>query len=187
MFEEKVSFRYAKAIFEIALEAKIEDILFKDLQFVHKVFTNSPELLSMARKPIVAISKKKRIYEEIFQTKVSSLTLNSLLFLVDKSRDYLIQSIIAQYKKLYFLQKGFLPVEIYFATDVAEEVKQKIINKIEENTNKKIIPKITKNPQIIGGFILKINDWVYDSSLKNKLDSLYVELTKNSILETKKG
>ncbi|MGQ9819599.1 MAG: ATP synthase F1 subunit delta [Candidatus Kapaibacteriales bacterium] len=186
MFEERISYRYAKAILETAIESNLEDILFKDFQYVDKVFSTS-QLISMARKPIVPISKKKLIYKEIFTNKISDLSLASILFLTDKGRDHLVRSIITQYNKLYYINKGFLPVEIFFAVEVSEDIQNQIIKKIEENTNKKIVPKIIINPNIIGGFILKIDDWVYDASLKNKMNALYNELTKETILETNKG
>lgn len=186
MFEERISYRYAKAILDTARESNLEDVLFRDFQFVDKVFSTS-ELISMARKPIVPLPKKKHIYKEIFSNKISDLALSSIFFLTDKGRDYLIRSIISQYQKLYYINKGFLPVEIFFAVEVSDEIKNRIINKIEENTSKKIVPKIAINPNIIGGFILKIDDWVYDASLKNKVNALYEELTKETIFETNKG
>lgn len=187
MFEERVAYRYAKAIFDTAVQAKVEEQLFQDFQFVDKVFASTPELTSMARKPIISSLKKKRIYESIFKGKISDLALSSLFFLVDKSRDYLIRSIIAQYQKLYYYIKGYLPIEIYFAVEISQDLRTKIIEKIEENTGKKIVPKIIINPKILGGFILKINDWVFDTSLQNKLKILYEDLTKESIIETNKG
>lgn len=186
MFEERISYRYAKAILDTAQESNLEDILFRDFQFVNKVFS-TPELICMARKPIVPLLKKKHIYKEIFLNKISDLALSSILFLTDKGRDYLIRSIIAEYQKLYYINKGFLPVEIFFAVEVSNEIKSRIISKIEENYGKKIVPQITINPNIIGGFILKIDDWVYDASLKNKINTLYEELTKEKIFETNKG
>lgn len=186
MLEERISYRYAKAILDTAKESNLEDLLFRDFQFVDKVFSIL-ELISMARKPIVPLLKKKHIYKEIFSNEISDLTLSSILFLADKGRDYLIRSIIAQYQKLYYINKGFLPVEIFFAVDVPDEIQNRIISKIEENTGRKVVPKITINPNIIGGFILKIDDWVYDASLKNKINALYDELTKETIFETNKG
>lgn len=176
MPEQRVSYRYAKAIFDSVLQEKLEERVYNDFMVVLQILKYAPELLSIARKPLISPVRKKKLYQEIFAEKVSPQTLNFILFLVDKDRDYLLKDIILQYQKLYFAYKNFLPVEIYLPKDFDEGLKSKIVSKLEENTGKKIIPKFIIDSKILGGFRIKIDDWVYDATLRNKLDSLYKDL-----------
>lgn len=179
MAEQKVSYRYAKALLDTAVQHNLTEQIFEDFKSVSKIFSALPELLSLARKPIIAPQRKKKLYQEIFSFRISELTMNFILFLVDKNRDDLILDIIKQYENLYYKLNDYLPVEIYVAVDVGENTKKKIVEKIAKNTGKKIVPKFIVNPRIKGGFIVKVEDWVYDASLKNKLDSLYEKLVSN--------
>lgn len=179
MTEQKVSYRYAKALLDTAVQRNLTEQIFEDFKNVAKIFSALPELLSLARKPIIAPLKKKKLYQEILSSRVSELTMNFVLFLVDKNRDDLLLDIIKQYENLYYKLNDYLSVEIYVAVDIGENSKRKIIEKIAKNTGKKIVPKFIVNPRIKGGFIIKIGDWVYDASLKNKLDSLYERLLSN--------
>ncbi|MCX7909061.1 MAG: ATP synthase F1 subunit delta [Ignavibacteria bacterium] len=183
MAEQRVSYRYAKALFETSCEEKCEEVVYNDFMIISKILTFVPELVSIARKPLVSPFRKKRLYQEVFSEKISETTLKFILFLVDKERDYLLKDIIAQYQKLYFAYKNLLPVEIYFPRDFEDSLKHKIIHKLEEITGKKVIPKFIIDPKILGGFKVKIEDWVFDATLKNKLLSLYKELVSNVKVE----
>ncbi len=181
MAEQKVSYRYAKALLDTAVQHNLTEQIFEDFKNIAKIFSILPELNSLARKPIIAPQKKKKLYQEIFSYRVSELAMSFILFLVDKSRDDLILDIIKQYENLYYKLKDYLPVEIFVAIDIGENSKNKIVEKIAKNMGKKIVPKFIINPRIKGGFIVKIEDWVYDASLRNKLDALYEQLLAGGI------
>lgn len=137
MPEERVSYRYAKAIFDSIHQERLEERVYNDFLIVLQILKFVPELMSIAKKPLISPFRKKKLYQEVFSEKVSPQTLNFILFLVDKDRDYLLRDIILQYQKLYFAYKNYLPVEIYLPKDFGEDLKTKIINKLEENTGKK--------------------------------------------------
>lgn len=176
MAEQRVSYRYAKALFESVVEQQIEERVYNDLLIILQILKLVPELRNIAKKPLISPIRKKKLYQEVFSDKVTQPTLNFIIFLVDKDRDYLLRDIILQFQKLYFEYKGYLPVEIYLPKEFDENIKQSIIDKIAKNTGKKIIPKFIIDPSIIGGFKIKIDDWVYDASLRNKLNALHQEL-----------
>ncbi|MGB9770421.1 MAG: ATP synthase F1 subunit delta [Candidatus Kapaibacteriota bacterium] len=176
MPEQRVSYRYAKAIFETAIAEKIEEKVYNDFLVILQILKFIPELMSIARKPFSTPFRMKKLYREVFGDKILPQTMNFILFLVDKNRDYLLKDIILQFQKLYFAYKNYLPVEIYLPKDFDEQIKSKIVSKLEENSGKKIIPKFIIDPKIIAGFKIKIDDWVFDATLRNKLDSLQKEL-----------
>ncbi len=176
MAEQKVSYRYAKALFETALAENIIDQTYNDFMFILKILSSVPELMSLARKPLVSSFRKKKLFREIFINSVSESTLNFILFIVDKNRDYLLKDIILQFQRLYYSYKNYLPVEIFLPKDFEDGIKNKIVGRIEQNTGMKVVPKFIIDPRIIGGFKIKIDDWVYDVTLRNKIDSLFKEL-----------
>lgn len=176
MAEQKVSYRYAKALFQTVVNENLEERVYNDLLIVLQILKLVPELSSIAKKPLISSFRKKKLYQEIFADKVTPTTINFIQFLVDKDRDYLLKDIILQFQKLYFEHKNYLPVEIYLPKEFGDDLKSKIVNKIAESTGKKIIPKFIIDPSIIGGFKIKIEDWVFDATLRNKLNSLHQEL-----------
>ncbi|MFN3306954.1 MAG: ATP synthase F1 subunit delta, partial [Candidatus Kapaibacteriota bacterium] len=141
MAEQKVSYRYAKAVFESALEERKIEQFYNDFMFVLNILSSVPELMSLAKKPLISSFRKKKLFHEIFHNSISEPTLNFILFLVDKNRDYLLKNIIHQFQKLYYSYKNYLPVEIYLPKDFEDGIKNKIVNRIEQNTGMKVVPK----------------------------------------------
>ncbi|MCX7879961.1 MAG: ATP synthase F1 subunit delta [Ignavibacteria bacterium] len=176
MSEKRISYRYAKAIFSTAVSENLEDDVYRDFQTIEKIISSIPELLSLSKKPIIQPLRKKKLYKEILSDKISSITLNFVLFLADKGRDSLILSIAEQYFALYYNKKGILPVEIFLATEIDDNLKSRFIEKLEANTGKKILPKFVVDRTLKGGFKVKIEDWVFDATLKNRLNILFEEL-----------
>jgi len=61
--------------------------------------------------------------------------------------------------------------------DLSDVIKLKIVQKIEKQTNKKVIPDFKINISMKGGLLVKIQDWVFDASLKNQLEILFKKLS----------
>lgn len=71
---------------------------------------------------------------------------------------------------------NILPVTITTANALENNLSLIITNKLTEWTGKTIIPDYQVDKSIKGGIKVRIEDWVFDASLKTKLQSLYREL-----------
>jgi len=80
MAEQKVSYRYAKAILDTAKSEGQEERVYEDFRLVNLILKYVPELMSIAKKPLISSLRKKKLYNEIFSEKVSQLTLNFFSF-----------------------------------------------------------------------------------------------------------
>jgi F-type H+-transporting ATPase subunit delta len=177
MLEYKVSYRYAKALIDTAVKQGVADQIFEDFKKVDETYNMSRELRSLTKSPVFQQWRKKKIYNEIFtQEKISPLTLNFLIMLIDKRRGELIPSIIAQYIAQYNIRNNKLVVEIQTAIEPSEEIKDKLINRLADMFKKTILPKYSVNKDLKSGLLIKIDDWVFDATLKNQLNILYKEL-----------
>ncbi|MBI5324659.1 MAG: ATP synthase F1 subunit delta [Ignavibacteriae bacterium] len=177
MNEQRVSSRYARALLEIARQNGFTEIIYSDLKFVRHTIEQSRELKILTFSPVVQFWRKKKIYEEILTGKVQPLTMNFIILLTDKRRESLIPDICYQYEVQYYELNNILPIEIESAIELSEEIKNKITIKIEKNTNKKVISDFRINKSIKGGLLIKIQDWVFDASLKNQLEILFKKLS----------
>ena len=97
-----------------------------------------------------------------------------MFLLIDNKRFNLIPEIQNQLSKLVNKSKKTIIAEIYSAVDIdgntLEKLKQSIINTIGHNEKVEVESKIEHS--LIGGIKVKINDLVYDGSIKGRLESL---------------
>ncbi|MCX7735257.1 MAG: ATP synthase F1 subunit delta [Candidatus Kapabacteria bacterium] len=176
MTEYKVSFRYARAVLELAEEQNLSDTIYQDLDFVRRTLKSSFQLKLFTINPIIQEWRKVKAYKAIFENKISSLTLNFLVFIIRKRRSNLIESIAEQFILQYNELKNRKFVEIQSAVELNEDLKTKAVAKINTLINKTIIPDFKINPHLKGGILIKVDDWVYDGSIKNQLEHLHKQL-----------
>ncbi len=179
MTEQRVSYRYAKAIIETAESEKITDLLYNDFLYVRNICNSSHELTTMVKSPVVHDRDKVKIFKELFENKINSVTLNFLNFLIEKGRANYTLDIIVQYEELYNKLNNKIKVDITTAVELDEEAKNNIVKKIAENTGQTILSKFIVSKDIDGGLLVKIHDWVYDATLKSQLKNLYNTLAQN--------
>lgn len=177
MNEHRVSFRYARALLETAQEAKSADVVLEDFERVNESFKLSRELRSLTASPVFRLNKKKEIFKELYNTlKVSDLTMDFLQLILDKRRGALIPSIIAEYVTQYNQLNNILPIEVESAVELSEDLKSEILKRLTEKTKQTLQPIFKVNPDLKAGFIVKIDDWMFDASLTNQLKKLYATM-----------
>jgi len=180
MNESKISVRYAKALFQHALElGKLEEIK-KDIELVYKTSTEVPELNMFLLSPITKVSEKNQLAQNTFGKFVSKETLAFLSLMIKNRRESHIVDATRNFLHLYKKHSRIKSVELISAQTITPDFKASIIATIQSTMNTKIelTEKIDKS--ILGGYILRIEDQQYDASVSNKLKQM-----KKSLLESK--
>jgi len=172
MTEQKVSLRYAKAIYENAQELGIQDLINQDFKLISKMLKLSKELVAFLKSPIISKFKKKEIFKVIFEDKLNNLTYKFIMLLADKQREYLIVDIVNQYDIIYNLEKNILVVKVTTANQIDEVMKSKIANSITQWFGKIIHDEYNVNKDILGGILIRIDNWVYDATISHQLEML---------------
>lgn len=181
MAETKVSARYAASLIDIAMEKKSLDELSKDMELVHSTIQSSSELRNLLQSPVVRNEMKKSILSEIFKSKVSEDSLNFIKFIVDKNREYLLDSIIEKFLEIRDEKLGLVRVEIKTSFDFTDDQKTKLKQRLEKILNKKAQLNFHTDSTIVGGFVAKVEDTVYDASVKHQLELLKKEFLQGSV------
>ncbi len=177
MKEYKVSHRYAKALIESAKKEGVVDIISKDFESIKMTFLMSKELRHFAGSPVIQLWRKKKVFNEIFhEENISKLTMEFLILLIDKRRGDLILSIISEFEKQYDLLNNRLPIKVESAIELDDKIKNRIIKNVADKTKMEIIPEYGINQDLKGGIMVRIDDWVFDASIKNQLKRLKTQL-----------
>jgi F-type H+-transporting ATPase subunit delta len=175
MNDSKISVRYARALFLSALEKKILDNVCQDMVFISEIcrFAETKEFL---RSPIIIPSKKEEIFHKMLGDNVEKITLSTIDLIVKNGRESFIPAIarvfISETKKF----KGITESVLTTAVKVDDKVKIQITDLISETFKTKVELKENIDPEIVGGFILQVDDNLIDASIRNKLRKIKKEL-----------
>ncbi len=104
--------------------------------------------------------------------------LNFLKVLSQHNRLDLLRLVVKESRQ--FLQKhlGQADVDIRVAAPLDEKLESELIERLRKHSSLVPILRVTVDPEIVGGIIIKIGDRVYDGSLRTRF-----EMAKRSIIE----
>ena len=172
----RAAIRYAKALFEFATEANKAEAVNADMKQITTTIAENQELRDFLANPIIKIEIKKSSLEAIF-VNVQTETLKLFQLLNANKRFEIVQQVALQYNQLFDEKNGVQVAHVTTAVAITAELELLILAKIASFTDKKITIKNTINPDIIGGFILRIGDMQYNASVANKLHELKREFS----------
>lgn len=171
--------RYAVAVFELALEYKIETKVQRDMLLVGEVLKENRLLRKILSNPVIEGYTKAKIFGKIFEGKIEKLSLKFLLLITRKGREVYLEEICAAYDDVYKEFNNIMPVLITTAYAADEATKQKVLTKLAHIADKKLEVSEKIDEDLIGGFTLNFMDFQYDASIKTQLKKLRKEFSEN--------
>lgn len=171
----RITVRYAKALLSAAIELGVAHIVDKDITFVASKF-NQADFKMFLENPTIRTSVKINVFREVFADKVNPLTIKFLELLTLNKRELYLSRIALNYSTTYRKSFNITQVQITTAVNVGEILKNEVSNTVSKTLNTTVELKETVEPEIIGGFIINIDDKQYDASIKNKLEKVKREL-----------
>lgn len=175
MSSSKVANRYASSLFENSIEKNNLETVYEDIKLLIKAFDESNELRRAVESPVIKPEVKISLLDEIFSNKLSKDTLKFVFFIVDKKREKILYEITKRFVDMRNEHLGIVEMEVKTAFDFTKEQISNLKKKFETILKKKVIMEINIDKNIIGGFIAKVGDTVYDASVVNQLDLLKKE------------
>jgi F-type H+-transporting ATPase subunit delta len=179
----KLSGRYAKSLFDLAVERNQLATVYQDAMLFNEVAA-MPEFANMMRSPIIKADKKTKIFEAIFAGKLSELTVSFLKITINKGREIYLKEIMHEVVNMYNKAKGIITVKFTSAVAVDTTTIEKVKTLIQQNTSMKNIDmKSAVNENLLGGFVLEYENNIFDASIahdlkavkKQFLDNVYVK------------
>jgi F-type H+-transporting ATPase subunit delta len=180
MSENKAAARYAKSIIDLSQENNALEEMRGDMILVEKVINQNPELAAILQNPIVPISKKASILEILFQGKVHVITISFLKLMVSKGRSQIVYDATKQFLNQYNLLKGIITAEVSSATVLTDANRAEIVAIVKREVGaKEVLLNEKINPDLIGGFVLKVGDRQFDASIAHSLNKLKNEFSQS--------
>ncbi len=180
MSEHRISSRYAKSLLDLAVEQKKLEKINEDMLSLGEVVENR-DFYVMLKSPLIKPDKKIKIFNTLFEGKYDELTLAFLNILARKGREVILADIVKAFKILYKKEKNISTVTFTTAVEMGMDTIEAIKKKLHTGsfTSKNIEIYTEVDPDIIGGFIVRFDDKIYDASISNKLDELRKEFKDN--------
>ncbi|MBZ4687932.1 MAG: F-type H+-transporting ATPase subunit delta [Clostridia bacterium] len=181
MSDKSVARRYAQALFELGQEKDLLEEIQKDLKLVINVIAENEELKKVVEHQLIMAEDKQEIFKEIFADKVNPITLNFLLLVIQKRREFYLQSMYEQFLEYLDEFRGIEEARVKSAVQLSDDIRKSLEKQLEKVTGKKIRLKTEVDPEILGGLTVRIGDKVIDGSIKTRLNLLQKHLRQTEL------
>ena len=168
----EVASKYSRALFSLGKENDNLLELKENIDEFWQLVLENEDLKEVIFHQRIMPEDKKRIIEKIFTDQLHEDILHFIFILIDKRREYHLESIIKEFNNLVDQAESILHVEVTSAVELEESVIEKLKAKLDQLVDYKIIIKSKIDKEIIGGLILKVEDYIIDGSLRSELHSL---------------
>jgi len=176
MRETRVAHRYAHALFNVAINREMVDIIAAELSQLRSLMDRDTRLLNFLKAPQVLTEHKNDLLKKAFASRISQPLFSFLLLLIEKGRIEYLSEITVEFEKYLEEHRGIIRAKVITAVPVGDDYKNRLKTKLEQISRQKIelVHRIDKG--IIGGIIVQLNYKIIDHSVRQKLSNLRHDL-----------
>ncbi len=175
MNDSKISVRYAKALFESAADKGSLDEARKDMLHLQEL-CKLEEFQYFLQSPVMKTSHKRKLLDDILENKTHALTSGLLDIVFKNNRELYIPGIARNFEALYKKHNGIKSAVLLSAVAMDDKARIKIEKLLGDSFKARVDLSIEEKKELIGGFVIRVEDQQYDASVANKLKTIKKQL-----------
>jgi F-type H+-transporting ATPase subunit delta len=176
---KSASMQYANAFADIAIAQGAPQTAVKQLVDFGEAFGESGELRNFLGSPAVDTKAKHRVIEKIVAQQGASRIFRNFLFVIlDHHRAHMLPEIIAAVQEVVRQRQGIAEAEVSSVVELSSAQKTELTKTLSRLTGKRIEPKYSLDPALLGGAIARVGDTIYDGSLRSRLAEMRSRLAE---------
>lgn len=169
---ERLARVYAEAGLDAAGGIADQEALVVELESVAEVLKQDPRLAQIVASELISKDEKIAMMDRLFGAKLSTATLNLLKVMARHKRLGLIRDAAKVARKMWYERAGRVPVQLESANRLDAALEQEILTAFSRVLGADPIVTQWVNPDLIGGFVLRVGDRVYDGSVRTRLERM---------------
>ena len=162
--------RYATALLKFVKETGGGDAVCKEAETLLKALESVPEFArAVSSVDVLPDRKKEMLVRSALGGKISTEMDRFVKLLMQNSRISLLPDMLRNFISMYYASIGKRKVHITLARPVSPEEMDRFNRYVNEKTCDEPIFEVEVNPDLIGGFILDLEDTILDASALRQL------------------
>lgn len=176
MSDFRIASRYAKALFEQALETKSLDKVDSDVRHLMSVCEENRDFVLFLNSPLIKIATKKEAMQKLFGS-YTELTRNTLMIMADKFREALIPGMTQAFIALVNKHKNVMTAEVTAAVALSDADVKAVKSYVAKQTGASEVQlNQVIDADVIGGLNIVFDGKIFDSTVSNQLQKIKKDL-----------
>jgi len=179
--DTRIAKRYAKSILDLGIEQNNLDSVYADMLNISAALENRDFKL-FVKSPIIKADKKQSVFAVIFGDSIGELSMAFFNILTRKSREVYLPEIVESFLHLYKKYNKITEVKLTTAQTLGDSAIDAIKKALLDSTitDEKVEIFTDVNPSLIGGFVIEMDDKLYDASVAHKLEKVKKNFLDNN-------
>ena len=178
MQEGLIPRRYAKALYKFALDRDATGAVYDKMLMLEQQFELQPALQEVMNNPYVGADDKIKLLSTAAGVGTDdSVMADFFKLLAANKRFEMARAIAIAYQHLYRQENNIYKVHVTSAAPFRPEEEKRLKDVINSHLKGGSMEYTTSvDPELIGGFVVKIDNEVLDASISNELKQLRIKL-----------
>jgi F-type H+-transporting ATPase subunit delta len=172
MAADRVSRRYASAIFEAAKSAGVVSSVESDLTTIDHALHSNADFRSFILSPSRGREEKLALIDKVFSDKVTALTSRLIKLMLEKRREDELLSIKAEFASIRQQDEGIVHLNVASAIELTKDERKQIIDKVGAKLGRKVEAEFSVDASLVGGVRVAYDDFVIDGSVRGSFARL---------------
>lgn len=175
----RISSRYAKSLLDLCIGQGGLDETYADMKLVRDTIRGSRDLSVFLNSPVIKSDKKEDVLKKVFSGHIGKITDGFMALLARKGREMLLEEIAESFVAQVMIHKQIISAEIATASNLDKETLEKLRALAVRLAHGTVELKEKVNPDLIGGFVLRVGDNMIDTSVSGNIRKLQREFDEN--------
>lgn len=181
MSSRAIATRYARALFDVALQESDPARVGDQLAGFHDVVAGHAELARVLGHPAVPTRMKRGIVERLLAAATLEAPLAKLLLLLaDRDRFGLLPDLVQAYRARLLQHQQVVEAHVTTAVPLEDARADAIAQGLATKTGRRVRLSRSVDPALIGGVVARIGSTVYDGSVARQLERLRERLAQDA-------
>jgi F-type H+-transporting ATPase subunit delta len=162
--------RYAEAMFAVAeAEGELEAVEDQLYAFA-KLAESDPRVREALRDPALPPENKRGLIADALGERANPIAVNLLGLLVELGRSRELESIVQALAQVAAERRAHALAEVRSAVSLGAEQRRRLAEALSAATGREVEVKVVVDPSVIGGVVARVGDWIFDGSVRSRLD-----------------
>ena len=178
---QRVARVYAEALLNAADKQGQSDDVVEGLDsLIRDLFQAEPQLEAFLTSSAVGRERKAQVIDKVFENRAAAVFVDFLKVLNRHERLNLLRPILAAAKELRDERAKRIRVQVRSAVPLADDQADRLRQQLRESLRLDPVLRTEVDDELLGGVVVRIGDWLYDASVRARLESIRNQLIARS-------
>ncbi len=172
-----VAGRYARSLFELAEEERAVSSVEADLGRFEALIEGSEDLQRLIKSPVFSADEQLKALSAVLdRVNIGGLVGNFLRVVAKNRRLFAVPQMIRAFREIAAAARGEVAAEVTSAHALSPAQIKDLKATLKDVVGKDVAIKVTVDPSLLGGLVVKVGSRQIDTSLRTKLNTLKLAL-----------